>query len=129
MNISIFLVRLIEYHYISKFERGIMYENFIAAQKVKLEHEKKRLDSEIKELDIYPESGTSDDDHEQEVTQFEENQSVDDNLISERIAVIKALSRIENGSYGKCIKCGAEIPINRLEAYPAADDCIKCSGN
>jgi len=105
-----------------------MDENFISAQKVKLEQEKKRLDSEVNDLKKYPESGTSDDDHEQEVTQFEENQSVDDNLISERIAVIKALSRIENGTYGKCIKCGVEIPTSRLEAYPAADDCVKCSG-
>lgn len=105
-----------------------MIDNFIISQKVKLEHEKKRLNEEIKSLSKYPESGTSDDDHEQEVTQFEQNQSVDDTLISEREAVMKALNRIENGTYGKCVKCGSEIPISRLEAYPAADDCIKCSG-
>lgn len=30
-----------------------------------------------------------------------------------------ALSRIENGTYGKC-NCGKDIPVERLEADPAA---------
>lgn len=37
-----------------------------------------------------------------------------------------ALARIENGSYGKCEKCSADISIERLKALPFAKKCIKC---
>lgn len=37
-----------------------------------------------------------------------------------------ALHRIEDGSYGLCIDCGAEIPAARLHAAPEASRCIAC---
>jgi RNA polymerase-binding protein DksA len=37
-----------------------------------------------------------------------------------------ALKRIEDGTYGTCVSCGQEIPLQRLEAYPAASLCIDC---
>lgn len=37
-----------------------------------------------------------------------------------------ALSRIDNGSYGTCEKCNADISIERLKALPFAKKCIKC---
>ena len=37
-----------------------------------------------------------------------------------------ALKRIEDGTYGTCTNCGAEIPLQRLEAYPWASLCIEC---
>jgi len=37
-----------------------------------------------------------------------------------------ALSRIENGRYGVCIKCGKKITKERLEAIPYALMCIGC---
>ena len=39
--------------------------------------------------------------------------------------VIAALSRIENGMYGKCEVCGEKIAEARLEADPAAATCVK----
>ncbi len=38
----------------------------------------------------------------------------------------KTLEKIENGTYGICESCGAEIPIERLEARPVTDLCIEC---
>jgi len=38
----------------------------------------------------------------------------------------EALSRIENGTYGKCRTCGCQIDKTRLEAVPHATQCIKC---
>jgi RNA polymerase-binding protein DksA len=35
-----------------------------------------------------------------------------------------ALKRIEDGTYGKCTKCGKEIAPERLEVYPWASLCI-----
>ncbi|MHB1341108.1 MAG: TraR/DksA family transcriptional regulator [Coriobacteriia bacterium] len=37
-----------------------------------------------------------------------------------------ALERMEAGTYGMCKRCGAEIPVERLEAVPAAELCITC---
>lgn len=37
-----------------------------------------------------------------------------------------ALTRIEDGSYGFCIKCGKEIPEERLEAVPHTQLCVPC---
>ena len=37
-----------------------------------------------------------------------------------------ALTRIEQGKYGLCMKCGKKIPQARLEAIPYALMCIEC---
>lgn len=40
--------------------------------------------------------------------------------------VRRALQKIEEGSFGECEDCGAEITYNRLLARPTADLCIHC---
>lgn len=37
-----------------------------------------------------------------------------------------AITRIEQGKYGLCMKCGKKIPKERLEAIPYALMCIEC---
>ena len=37
-----------------------------------------------------------------------------------------ALTRIKQGKYGFCMKCGKKIPHERLEAIPYALMCIEC---
>ena len=37
-----------------------------------------------------------------------------------------ALTRIKQGKYGLCMKCGKKIPNERLEAIPYALMCIEC---
>ncbi len=37
-----------------------------------------------------------------------------------------ALSRISNGRYGQCMRCGKRIKTERLEAIPYALMCIEC---
>jgi DnaK suppressor protein len=41
-------------------------------------------------------------------------------------AIDEALARIEGGTYGVCVNCGAQIPPERLEAMPWATLCIEC---
>jgi DnaK suppressor protein len=41
-------------------------------------------------------------------------------------AVSKALERIDAGTYGQCVRCGDDIPVDRLKAMPAAELCISC---
>lgn len=38
----------------------------------------------------------------------------------------EAIKRIDDGSYGKCERCGGPIPKQRLKAMPQATFCIKC---
>lgn len=38
-----------------------------------------------------------------------------------------ALARIESGGYGRCERCGAPIPRERLLARPAARTCVACA--
>ena len=40
-----------------------------------------------------------------------------------------ALSRIKNGRYGLCMRCGKRIKRERLEAIPYALMCIECKNN
>lgn len=40
--------------------------------------------------------------------------------------VKSALERIEQGTYGACTSCGADIPAERLEVLPATAVCVDC---
>lgn len=40
-----------------------------------------------------------------------------------------ALRRIEADEYGFCLRCGEDIPPERLDFDPAAPMCVDCSGN
>lgn len=44
--------------------------------------------------------------------------------ILERVEL--ALERVKKGNYGFCGHCGRKIDIERLEALPYADQCIRC---
>jgi DnaK suppressor protein len=41
-------------------------------------------------------------------------------------AIDRALERIDTGTYGGCVNCGAQIAPERLEAMPWATLCIDC---
>jgi RNA polymerase-binding protein DksA len=41
-------------------------------------------------------------------------------------AIEEALSRIEEGTFGTCVRCGRAIAEERLEAIPYATRCIDC---
>ena len=38
-----------------------------------------------------------------------------------------ALQRVDDGSYGRCLRCGRPISAERLAARPAAATCIECA--
>lgn len=51
-------------------------------------------------------------------------------LIAQEIASVKrALSRVRDGTYGICVRCGNTIGEARLEARPEAALCIDCARN
>ena len=48
-------------------------------------------------------------------------------ITREIVSVKRALTRIESGTYGECVRCGAEIAPKRLEVRPEAALCIECA--
>ncbi|MCC6445437.1 MAG: TraR/DksA C4-type zinc finger protein [Armatimonadetes bacterium] len=47
----------------------------------------------------------------------------DEDILSQ---VNQALQKIEDGTYGSCDRCGAAIPVERLDILPYATFCIRC---
>jgi RNA polymerase-binding transcription factor DksA len=49
--------------------------------------------------------------------------------LAQRLADINlALGKIAGGTYGKCENCDKDIPLERLDANPAARVCFDCDG-
>lgn len=46
--------------------------------------------------------------------------------VAEQADVVAALARLANGSYGVCVDCGDDIGVQRLDAYPTAQRCVRC---
>ena len=43
----------------------------------------------------------------------------------QRAQVVAALQRLDDGTYGRCVDCGREIPAVRLEVRPEAARCVE----
>lgn len=56
-----------------------------------------------------------------EVEEYETRLATEHSLESRLLEVNRALERMSAGNYGKCAKCGKEIPMDRLRANPAAE--------
>ncbi len=69
-----------------------------------------------------------------EIALAETVQSIPDDVAVARAASLQrtiaeideALARIDAGTYGRCVHCGAEIPEERLEFRPFAAGCVAC---
>lgn len=48
-------------------------------------------------------------------------------LKKQKTSIIKALSKMKDGSYGKCENCKNSIGISRLLAMPTAVYCLSCT--
>ena len=75
-------------------------------------------------------SDTPDRDWEEQAIDIEDDESLERQaaLVEYEIASVKrALRRIDDGSYGECVKCGEAIAPARLEARPEAALCVGCA--
>lgn len=63
-------------------------------------------------------------DHASDLVDHELDQSLGENAENVVAEIDEALWRIEAGTYGTCIACGAVIPEERLEAVPYAILCL-----
>jgi len=104
-------------------------EKFIGDMKDILLAEKNRIEQQVKKLKKYPNYDGISDDNIQELTDYENNMAVDDQLeiLLQKIEI--ALKAIEHGEYGKCRKCREEIEHGRLKIMPYAGLCVTCQNN
>ena len=57
-----------------------------------------------------------------------ENHTLADVLQSQLSVVERALTRLDEGTYGTCETCGGSISVERLQAIPATSRCIEHAG-
>ncbi|MFY1699219.1 MULTISPECIES: TraR/DksA family transcriptional regulator [unclassified Solwaraspora] len=48
------------------------------------------------------------------------------NILDRINQVERALERLDEGHYGWCERCGTDIPVERLAAFPSATLCVTC---
>jgi DnaK suppressor protein len=84
-----------------------------------LENEHAGESEELSHFDQHPaDTATELSDADREVALLE---AADD----QRVQVVAALQRLDDGTYGRCVDCGREIPEVRLEVRPEAARCIE----
>ena len=105
-----------------------------------LTRERERLEGEIRDLETMDRSKaqseelgeTADyDQHPADVAtdtfMRERDEAMERSLRAELEQVQHAMSKLEDGGYGYCDRCGGSIPGDRLKALPYAALCISCA--
>jgi DnaK suppressor protein len=82
------------------------------------------IDGEGLEVEVSVDEGFAD--SAQATAERSELLAIVDQLRSAYGEVVHALEQMDRGSYGKCERCGNEIPADRLEALPTARLCMAC---
>ena len=96
------------------------FKTLLLAEKERLEREIESVAADTRALDASAEGAEDTAD----VAELDAQNAIDQRLLEDLKRqleeVEQALKRIEDGSYGICEKTGKPIPVERLEAYPAA---------
>jgi len=116
-----------------------MEKLFIKKIKEKLEKEKSSIEEQLqgfakKDKKLagdwetrFPEfNGGNLEEEADEVEEYETLLPIEFSLENRLRDINLALEKIKKGEYGKCEKCGKEIPRERLEVCPEARFCLKC---
>jgi len=106
-------------------------DSTLAELKEQLESEKESLDRQLADygasgdgIDVALGEGFADSG--QATAERTEALGIVDNIRTQRTEVVAALARMDEGTYGRCEKCGQEIPEARLQAVPSARLCVSC---
>lgn len=106
--------------------------------RARLEEERDRLQADIRALDDevvalgqgQAQEGTGGSNHladdATDVVEQEKDLALIGNLQDRMRDTERALSRLEEGTYGLCERCGKPIGAERLDALPSATLCIDC---
>ncbi|GEL19422.1 TraR/DksA family transcriptional regulator [Pseudonocardia asaccharolytica] len=95
----------------------------LTAELAELDERSHRADIEADQPLDDPVLGTHPGDHGSEVAAQMDNTLLADTVAEQRRRVVRALERLEGGSYGRCAVCGTRIDDERLEARPEVATC------
>jgi len=105
----------------------IKNQAFLAKQKSILLTEKARVKEELKGISKFPQYGDTEEANAQEIERFEGYKGMEKQLKTFLAEINHALSTFDSNTYGECNKCHNPIDENRLDAFPAANVCVKCA--
>jgi DnaK suppressor protein len=115
-----------------------MRKEFLKEMRERLHGEYARLKAELEEFtkqnprnrDDYVAQfeniGDKEDENAEEVATYSTNLMLERTLESSLRDIVRALERLDEGSYGNCKYCGKEIDEKRLDARPSSSSCIEC---
>lgn len=106
----------------------MLSQEFLQKMKARLEDEQAAVENKIKELQA-PEEALENPD-EDDLGNDAQDDILSESLISVHKEILEkiedALLRIKGGTYGVCLRCGASISEEALEAEPWAEHCSVC---
>ncbi len=102
----------------------------LLVERERLEHEIAELDADLSESLEDSSEESPYDQHMAETAGVTLDREIDltlqENARASVAQIDRALGKLENGSYGRCDKCGKPIGEDRLQAAPFATLCIDC---
>lgn len=101
---------------------------FITQFKNQLATIKREIEKKIKSLYETPDFGNEVDSDEEtsETEEFDKQLSIAQTYKKRLTSVDSALNKVDEGKYGICEKCGAEISLDVLKVAPESRLCKKC---
>ena len=106
-----------------------MRGNWPEGLRERLEHKKAELESRLTRITANVRQSLETDSKER-AKQLEDSEVVDalgNEARAELQKISVALKRMDKGDYGLCSECGVQIALNRIQAYPYANECIDCA--
>jgi RNA polymerase-binding protein DksA len=106
------------------------FHGILDAQRAEILAQQSHVASSLDEV-RHARDGEQDDEHDPEgptlTAEWSRLTGLQDDAVRQLQVLDKALSRIEDRSYGFCTHCGQPIARERLEARPVAELCIDCA--
>jgi DnaK suppressor protein len=105
-----------------------MDEVDLDAARAALLEERIRLLAEVGETILAPEQMTYGSQAAAASQVFEQQRdlALRDRAVAQQALVDAALERLDEGTFGTCVRCGKPVPVARLQALPWAAYCIDC---
>ena len=103
-----------------------------ATQRASLEEERARIRGQLEQMGHFGTGLSFDEgfaDSGQVTAERGEVEALANSLVDTLDEVEHALEKFDAGTYGVCEVCGAAIPDARLEAKPAARQCMECAAS